>query len=211
MAKADRIGNRQRRSLHTKVPALGHYFIVTDTAETEKNYFYGLRDSLSKELQKQIVIRVLTVKTDKLIKKCKEQAELEPQYAEPWIVFDRDQVQEFDKIIKEAIQEGINVGWSNPCIEIWFDAYFGKIHSYDNSVNCCQGFAQTFLHKTTQEYKKSNTQLYAFLNHYGNQEKAIKIAEALFNKLSQSGITTPSKMCPCTTVHKLVEKIFKNL
>lgn len=164
MAKADRIGNRKSRNIHTRVPALGHYFIVTDTEGTEKNYFLGLRNSLSAELQKQIVIRVVSAKTtNKLIEKCKEQAELEPQYAEPWIVFDRDQVQTFDQIIEEAKQKGIHVGWSNPCIEIWFDAYFGKMHAYNDSVNCCRGFAQTFFEKTKK--KNIKNQILKFM-HY---------------------------------------------
>ena len=81
---------------------------------------------------------------------------MEPQYGEPWIVFDRDRVIHFDQIIENAKQEGVNVGWSNPCIEIWFDAYFGRMHGYQDSVTCCREFANTFEKKTGQEYKKSS-------------------------------------------------------
>ena len=49
------------------------------------------------------------------------------QHRIPWIVFNRDQVQGFDEIIAEAVSKGIQVGWSNPCFEIWMYAYFGSM------------------------------------------------------------------------------------
>ena len=94
--------------------------IVTDTKETEQNYMIGLRDSIPKELQGKLVIKVCKVKTVELVSEALNMASLQPQYGEPWIVFDRDQVKDFDKIITTALENGIHVGWSNPCIEIWF-------------------------------------------------------------------------------------------
>lgn len=208
MAKADRTGKRKGRdSFRTRVPDLGYYFIVTDTRETEENYLYGLRDSLPRDLQGRIVIKVSQAKTAGLVTACKEQAALAPQYGEPWIVFDRDQVAGFDHIIETARQNGVKVGWSNPCIEIWFDAYFGKMHSYQDSVTCCREFAATFEKKTGQEYKKSNRQIYAMLNRYGNEAEAIRTVESRLRQYLQNGTESPSEMCPCTTVHRLVDEI----
>lgn len=210
MAKADRTGKRKgRESFCTRVPDLGYYFIVTDINETEENYMYGLRDSLPKDLQGRIVIKVSKAKTDGLVIAFKEQAAMEPQYGEPWIVFDRDKVVRFDQIIETARQEGINVGWSNPCIEIWFDAYFGKMHSYQDSVTCCREFANTFEKKTGQKYKKSSQQIYTLLNRYGNEAEAVKIAKCRLAQYLRDGTGNPSEMCPCTTVHKLVSEIWK--
>lgn len=208
MAKEDRTGRRKsRQSFRKRVPDLGYYFIVTDTKETEENYMYGLRDSLPKDLQGRIVIKVSKAKTDELVRACKEQAAIEPQYGEPWIVFDRDRVVRFDQIIDEARQENVHVGWSNPCIEIWFDAYFGKMHGYQDSVSCCREFANTFEKKTGQEYKKSSGQIYAMLNRYGNEEEAVKIAESRLKQYLRDEIYKPSEMCPCTTVHRLVGEL----
>ena len=41
-----RAGKRKDRNqrVGTRVPELGYYLIVTDTEETEKNYFEGLRE-----------------------------------------------------------------------------------------------------------------------------------------------------------------------
>lgn len=210
MAKADRNGKRKGRdSFRTRVPDLGYYFIATDTKKTEENYIYGLRDSLPEKLRGRIVIKVVHSKTGKLVEACKEQAALEPQYAEPWIVFDRDRVKGFDQIIETAKREEVCVGWSNPCIEIWFAVYFGKMSSYPDSVACCRGFADAFERKTGQEYRKSNNQIYAILKQYGDETAAIKYAESRLSEYLEDGIHTPSQMCPCTTVHRLVNEIQK--
>lgn len=210
MAKADRKGKRKGRdNFCTRVPDLGYYFIVTDTKETEANYLYGFRAALPKDLQGRIVIKVSQAKTDQLVRACKTQAAMASQYSEPWIVFDRDQVVRFDQIIETAKQEGIHVGWSNPCIEIWFDAYFGRMHGYQDSVRCCREFADTFEKKTGQEYKKSSDQIYAMLNQYGNEAEALKVAESRLAQHLQDGMDKPSEMCPCTTLYQLVKEICK--
>ncbi len=208
MAKADRTGKRLPRSnARSRIPDLGYYFIVTDTEKTEENYLYGLWNSLPKELQGRIVIKVVEAPTNKLVEVCKQQASLRPQYAQCWIVFDRDQVERFDEIIRTAKREDVHVGWSNPCIEIWFDAYFGTMHTYHDSVKCCSSFANTYEKKTGQKYSKANRNIYDTLNRYGDESKAIEIAEAKLTKCRENEVRKPSEMCPCTTLHRLVKEI----
>lgn len=208
MAKADRTGNRKRReSFAKRKPDMGYYSIITDTEETEKNYIYGLRDSLPDAVQKRLVIKVLETKTNELIKKSLDQALVEIPYSRVWIVFDRDRVMDFDDIIAEAERNGTSVAWSNPCIEIWFDAYFGKMHAYQDSVACCKGFANTFEAKTKQKYRKSDKQIYNRLKQHGDEDTAIRIAEERMRGYERDGVEKPSEMCPCTTVQKLVLEI----
>ena len=208
MAKADRTGKRKKRESATRrMPDLGYYIIVTDAKETERNYLYGLRDSLPKELQGRIVIKVSAAKTNELMDSCSSLASLEPQYGEPWIVFDRDRVTRFDDIIRKAHKEGIKVGWSNPCIEIWFDAYFGQMHRYQESKQCWNRFAETYARRTGLEYLKADEHIYDILNRYGDEEKAIDIAEKRLKAHRESGVNKPSKMVPATTLHQLVDEI----
>ena len=143
MGREERRGKRKSReqSRKTRIPELGYYYIVTDTDQTEKNYLEGLRDSIPEELKGKIVIKVSKSRTVDLVKTCKEGAALYPQYSEPWIVFDRDQVKDFDGIMKNAEQKGIHAGWSNPCLEIWLYAYFGSMPNIRDSVSCCNRFA----------------------------------------------------------------------
>lgn len=210
MAREDRNGKRKRRESATRrVPDLGYYIVVTDAKATEENYLYGLRDSLPRELQGRIVIKVSRAKTDELVDSCKSQASLEPQYGEPWIVFDRDRVTCFDEIIQRARKEGIRVGWSNPCIEIWFDAYFGQMHGYQESKQCWNRFAETYERITGLEYDKSDEHIYEILNRFGDEENAISVAEKRLRTHIESGIKKPSDMVPATTLHHLVDEIRK--
>lgn len=210
MAKNNkRNGKRKpRREIEVKEPKLGYYFIVTDAEETEKNYFQGIRDSLPKDEQKNIVIKVVpNIKQYKLVSTCIEANKYNPSYSEPWIIFDRDQVDNFDDIVNDAKRNGINVGWSNPCFEIWLSAYFGNMPNIVTSWSCCDEFSRIYKNKTGQDYKKNNTSLYKKLIDFGDEEKAIKIAKKRREKFLKDGIITPSKMCPCTNVDILISQI----
>ena len=68
-----RKGQRKPREqlLKRRVPELGYYFIITDTKETEQNYMFGLRDSIPKELQGKLVIKVSKTKTANLVNEAK--------------------------------------------------------------------------------------------------------------------------------------------
>ena len=209
MPRVERNGKRKTRDQMAKrrVPELGYYFIVTDTKETEQNYMLGLRDSIPKELQGKLVIKIVKTATKDLVDEALNLASLYPQFGEIWIVFDRDQVKNFDEIIRQARDRGISVGWTNPCIEAWFSAYFGEMPNYQDSVSCCSGFSTTYERATRQRYAKSDPQIYEKLNRFGNEQKAVALAERKFYEHRANCKDTPSEMCPCTTVHLLVREI----
>ena len=106
-----------------------------------------------------------------------------------------------------AKEKGVNVGWSNPCIEIWFSAYFGAMPAYQDSVTCCNGFEQKYLQVTERKYEKSDTAIYSKLCRYGKEKQAIEIASAKYAEHERNCIFKPSEMCPGTTVHTLIEEI----
>lgn len=206
----ERNGERKsRRSFSKRSPDLGYYFIATDAEKTEKNYFDGLRESLPEELRDRIVIKVSTTTTENLISAC-EEADIDPQYRQCWIVFDRDRVEKFDQIIEEAERKDIKAGWSNPCIEIWFYSYLGRMPAVQDSVACCKRFAEQFEKLTGHEYEKSNPHIYEILNKLGKEENAINIAERRYREHLENDVKRPSQMCPCTTVHHLVDEIRRN-
>jgi hypothetical protein len=53
MGKDERRGARRDRNRieGQRVPDLGYYLIITDTKETEKNYFEGIRDLIPEHLK----------------------------------------------------------------------------------------------------------------------------------------------------------------
>lgn len=209
MAKKDRTGNRKTRDHRKqfKVPELGYYLIVTDTEATERCFFTGLHQALPEDVRNKLVIKVVETKTRTMIDKCLELTAYDAQYRIPWIVFDRDQVQGFDEIIKEAEDKGIQVGWFNPCFEIWMYAYFGSMPAIQDSRNCCSDFGRVYESKTGQKYSKADEQMYGKIYKVGDEEKAIQIAQQKLEQCKREGKTMPSEMCPCTTVHELVGEI----
>ena len=209
MARKDRTGNRKIREQRKpfKVPELGYYLIVTDTEATERCYFEGLHQALPKDVRNRLVIKVVETKTRTMIDKCLELTAYDAQYRIPWIVFDRDQVQKFDEIIAEAASKGIQVGWSNPCFEIWMYAYFGSMPAIQNSETCCSEFGRVYESKIGQKYSKADEQMYGKICKAGDEEKAIQIAQQKLEQCIREEKTKPSQMCPCTTVHELVGEI----
>jgi len=204
-----RAGKRKDRNQRVgkRVPELGYYLIVTDTDETEKNYFEGLRDSIPEELKDRLVIKVEKARTVDLVGRAMELANREPQYRIPWIVFDRDEVKGFDEIVQEAERNGVGAGWSNPCFEIWMYAYFGEMPTIMESYTCCERFADKFEKVIGQKYQKSDRNVYQKLMGYGDEKKAIEIAERYYKKCLEDGKQKPSEMWPACMVHRLVGEI----
>ena len=211
MAKKDRTGNRKSREQRKqfKVPELGYYLIVTDTEATERCYFTGLHQALPEDVRNKLVIKVVETKTRTMIDKCLELTAYDAQYRIPWIVFDRDQVQGFDEIVAEAVSKGIQVGWSNPCFEIWMYAYFGAMPAIQDSWTCCSDFGRVYENKTGQKYSKADEQMYGKICKAGDEIKAIQIARQKLEQCKREGKTKSSEMYPCTTVHELVDEIQK--
>lgn len=195
MLKTERNGSRKNRNQLSKrrIPKLGYYFIVTDTKETEQNYMYGLRNSIPQELRGKLVIRVKKTETKNLVEEALNLASLNPQYGEIWIIFDRDQVRNFDGIISEAASKDIKVGWTNPCIEEWFGAYFGSMPTHNGSVDCCKEFERIFEQKTRQKYLKSDPTIYEKLNRFGNEKKAIQLAKQKLREHTENSKDKPSE------------------
>lgn len=208
-----RAGKRKDRNKRVgkRVPELGYYLIVTDTEETEKNYFEGLRDSIPVEMKDRLVIKVEKAKTVELVERAVELTDAESQYRIPWIVFDRDQVKDFDDIIRTAEKNSINTGWSNPCFEIWMYAYFGEMPAIRESYTCCNRFAEKFEKVTGQKYLKKDRDIYRKLVQYGDEEKAFRIAEQCYKKCKEYGKENPSEMWPASMVQRLVEEIQKKI
>lgn len=208
-----RAGKRKDRNqrMGQRVPELGYYLIVTDTEETEKNYFEGLRDSIPAELKDRLTIKVEKAKTVELVKKALELVGKESQYRIPWIVFDRDQVKGFDEIIWTAEKNGVHAGWSNPCFEIWMYAYFGEMPAIRESYICCDRFADKFEKVTGQKYRKNDRDVYRKLVQYGDFEQAVVLVERSLKKCVDDGKKLPSEMWPACMVQRLVAEIQKKI
>lgn len=208
MSAKPREGRMRKRSERTQfAPELGYYIIVTDAAKTEKYYFEGLRNSLPPDLARKLTIKVHAgIVPGELVSYCLKQVAINPQYAEPWIVIDRDEVAGFDDLIAEARHHGIKVAWSNQCFEVWMSMYFGSIIHEDNAQRCTDRFGAVFAKATGSPYRKNDERLYAKLVDHGDEGLALRQSEKQLEKLSR-GLALPSDLVPCSTVHELVGEI----
>ena len=213
MSLNKRNGRRElrERRFNRRQPDLGYYIVVTDTAGTERVYFNGLRDSIEEKYKDRLIIKVKETNNRNMIDDALELASKHPQYAEPWIVFDKDKNKNFDKIIECAKDAGINVAWSNPCIEIWFHAYFGSMPNCSDSVNCVHNFKKEYFKNVGHEYNKADKDLYQKLFQNGDEDGAIKNAKNRMDANISNGNKTPSDMVACTNLHSLVDKIRKKI
>ena len=209
MQNTSRSGGRQRRTTGWKPIQCEHYLVMTDAKGTEPHYLNGLKKSLPKNQQNKLSLKVVqTNNPADFVPECKRIINLEPGYVNhTWIVFDYDERPLFDTIIKDAAKEGVSAGWSNPCIGVWFSAYFGELCP-DTSSGCCQDtFKTVFYQKTACTYSKRDEKIYEHLSRNGDEVKAIERADRRYHEHKINGICEPSKMCPGTGIYVLIKEI----
>lgn len=187
------------------------YLIITDAEKTEKNYFEGIKASIPENLKNDLQIKIYSNKAlSKIIDFAAEQRNKDERFRDIWLVFDRDEVKNFDKLIEEAKEAKMNIGWSNPCFEIWLMSYFQIPKNIDVSQKCCEIFEKIFKENTSKKYKKSEVKIYNILCENGDEDKAIQRAREKYHQIRKE-YSQPSKMIGCTTVYKLVEELKKKI
>lgn len=187
--------NRKRED-RKKIPLkTGAYLIVTDTEKTEKNYFEGIKSTIPEILKNDLQIKIFSNKSlAKIVDFAAEERNKDERFRDVWLIFDRDEVKNFDTLIEEAKNSKMNVGWSNPCFEIWLMAYLKNLENISNSQFCCSRFEKIYTERTGKNsYEKA-------------EEKAIEKARVKYHT-SKEEYRIPSKMIGCTTVYKLVEEL----
>ena len=189
----------------------GAYLIITDTEKTEKNYFEGIKNIIPGNLKNDLQIKIYSNKAlSKIIDFAAEERNKDERFRDIWLVFDRDEVKNFDKLIEEAKENKMNVGWSNPCFEIWLMSYFQLSKNIEESQKCCETFEKIFKENTGKKYKKSEEKIYNILCENGDENRAIERAREKYHQVRKD-YSQPSKMIGCTTVYKLVEELKKKI
>lgn len=200
--------NRKRED-RKKIPLkTGAYLIVTDAEKTEKNYFEGIKSTIPEILKNDLQIKIFSNKSlAKIIDFAAEERNKDERFRDIWLIFDRDEVKNFDTLIEEAKNSKMNVGWSNPCFEIWLMAYLKNLENISNSQFCCSRFEKIYTERTGKNsYEKAEEKIYNILLEFGEEEKAIEKARVKYHT-SKEEYRIPSKMIGCTTVYKLVEEL----
>ena len=210
MKRTNRL-NEKRSERKKVLLKSGAYLIVTDTEKTEKYYFEGIKNIIPDNLKNDLQIKIYSNKAlSKIIDFAAEERNKDERFRDIWLVFDRDEVKNFDGLIEEAKENKMNVGWSNPCFEIWLMSYFQNPKNINDSQKCCETFEKIFKENTGKKYKKSEEKIYNILYEKGDENRAIERAREKYHQVRKD-YSQPSKMIGCTTVYKLVEELKKKI
>ena len=109
MKKTNRL--TEKRSERKKVfLKSGAYLIVTDAEKTEKNYFEGIKNIIPDSLKNDLQIKIYSNKAlSKIIDFAAEQRNKDERFRDIWLVFDRDEVKNFDGLIIHNEIWGIDI------------------------------------------------------------------------------------------------------
>lgn len=208
---------RKQRQHEYKTPRANSYLIVTEGKRTEPLYFKGLKNLISEKVGGTVnVIEAPLIdisgegsSTGKLIE-ITEQIIKEAKiiYQNIWVVFDKDDFSDFDQAIKEGIEKGYNVAWSNQSFEYWLYLHFNYSDSALHRHEWNQKLDEIFKHYSLGDgtYRKNYENIYEIVNTYDGVNTAIKNAKRRMSDYN-SQKDKPSQYDPGTTVYRLVENL----
>lgn len=179
--------------------------IVCEGTRTEPLYFRAMADRInalycSEVEQPRVTVVGAGKNTRSLLHFARRLAARRPETELIWLVYDRDDFpgDDFDNTQYAAAAIAgpphYRVAWSNECIELWFLLHFQDLHADIGRANYRALLRRYF------PYEKNLPDLYQRLAPY--TAAAIRRARAL---LADCGHLPPSRCCPATRVHELVE------
>lgn len=210
---------RKQRKYEYKTPKANSFLIVTEGERTEPLYFQGLKKLILEKVGGTVnVVEIphidvrgegrstgrLIEKTDQIVKEAKI------IYQNIWILFDKDDFEDFDSAIEEGIRRGYQVAWSNQSFEYWLYLHFyysdSALHREDWNQKLNEIFQQYNLGDGT--YRKNYKDIYNLVNVYDGVNTAIKHAKRRMADFDTAN-NKPSEYDPGTEVYKLVEQLKK--
>lgn len=190
---------------------LVRFLVVCEGTKTEPHYFDALiKDHTS--IVREVKIKGEGRATVALVNRAQAiKQELEHKNAmafdRVWLVFDKDNFDDFNEAIRKAKKLGFQCAWSNEAFELWYLLHFAYLDTgigRNAYVEKLQGFFREKMGDTDFEYKKGNPNIYRLLQKHGSEDLAISHANKL--RASYEG-TDYANHKPCTMVDKLVKEL----
>ena len=152
-----RKGQKKKRRENNLLRKPYRYLIICEGGKTEPNYFEGIKKRInSRYLGYVNVIERIEIdidgtgrNTQDLVRYAiKRRSQSEIPYDHTWVIFDKDDFtdEQFNNAIIQANDNGINAGWSNEAIELWFLLHF-------EFMNTAIGREQ-YIEKLDEHFKK---------------------------------------------------------
>lgn len=208
---------RKQRQHEYKTPKANSFLIVTEGERTEPLYFRGIQKLIKEKIGGMIDVVETPVidihgegyATGKLIEiteKIVKDAKI--IYQNIWVVFDKDDFEDFDRAIEDAVNKGYKVAWSNQSFEYWLYLHFhysdSALHRDAWNEKLDGIFKQYRLGDGI--YQKNCEDIYSLINSFDGVNIAIKNAKRRMASF-ESGADKPSEYDPGTMVYKLVQEL----
>lgn len=213
--------DRKQRKHEFKSPKANSFLIVTEGERTEPLYFKGIQKLIKQKIGGTIdVVEIpiidiygegsstgrLIERTERIVKEAKI------IYQNIWVVFDKDDFEDFDEALKIGENNGYNLAWSNQSFEYWLYMHFyysdSALHRDDWNKKLDEIFAQYNLGDGT--YRKNYEDIYSLVDSFNGVNTAIRNAKRRMADFDE-GKDLPSEYDPGTKVHELVIELKKYL
>ena len=212
---------RKRRKHEYRPINTNSFLIVTEGERTEPLYLKGIQKKIKEKMDGRIdVIEIPVIDihgegcgTGKLIEVTERIVkEAKILYQNVWVVFDKDDFDDFDVAIQLGKEKGYQVAWSNQSFEYWLYLHFNysdsALHRYDWNEKLNEISKQYNLGDGT--YRKNYDNIYDLVNVYDGVNSAIRNAKRrMAGFVDERDI--PSQYDPGTMVYKLVEDLKRYL
>lgn len=190
---------------------LVRFLIVCEGTKTEPHYFEALIKNYISTVR-EVTIEGEGRATVALVDRTLEiKQELERKNAmsfdRVWVVFDKDDFDDFNDAIKKANKLGFHSAWTNEAFELWYYLHFEYLDTGIGRADYIKKLEEAFKEKLSDshfEYKKGNPDIYSLLQQYGREDLAKRFAQQLRGLYTGTDYAAHK---PCTMVDKLVEEL----
>lgn len=209
--------SRKQRRHEYKTPRANSFLIVTEGERTEPLYFKGLQKLIVDKVGGNVdVVEVPVIdiygegsSTGKLIEITERIVkEAKVIYQNIWVVFDKDDFDDFDQAIKAGTDKGYKIAWSNQSFEYWLYLHFNYSDSALHRSEWNAKLSELFRHYNlgNGEYQKNYVDIYKMVDSFDGVDTAIKNAKRRMADY-RDGIDKPSEYNPGTMVYELVQEL----
>lgn len=190
---------------------LVRFLIVCEGTKTEPHYFEALVKDYTSTVR-EVTIEGAGRATVALVDRTFEiKQDLERKNAmsfdRVWVVFDKDDFEDFNEAIKKANKLGFQSAWTNEAFELWYYLHFEYLDtsiSRDAYIDKLQNAFRKKIGDDKFKYHKGNPDIYMLLQQYGREDLAKRFAQQLRGLYTGTDYATHK---PCTMVDKLVEEL----
>lgn len=186
------------RSRRNSSRQLNNKILIVCGGSTEEIYF----NKFNSDLAEISIDAKLKNKNPIKIVEYAIQLKQKKRYRMVWVVFDKDQFDDFDNAILLAEKNNIRCAFSNQAFELWFILHYQRNESTLNRTK----YKNIITTKIGREYHKTDNNIYNTLK--DKIEFAINNAK-IGHQLHRAKGGLPSHWESCTNVYELVSELLK--